>query len=117
MQRYLVLAAALLACTAASAQSDGADADPRFAEPEIRELEAPPEPAEAVCRDRIHTVREERGLPAIERDTTDPEEALLIAAVDHRIDGCSVIVMKYDSRDVRPIPKPDGGAPQLRRIQ
>jgi hypothetical protein len=74
----------------------------------------PPEPvpgtlsaatdSEVVCRDRIHEVRQERGLPKLQRDTASPDEPLLIAAVDHRIGGCSVMVMRNDTADVRPIP-------------
>lgn len=117
MYRFAALTVALLACTAASAAPERTDHAPNFAEPEILELQTPSELGETVCRDRIHTVREERGLPAIQRETADPEEPLLIAAVDHRIDDCSVMVMKYDTRDVRPLPKPAEGAPLLRRIQ
>ena len=115
MRRFVVLCA-LLACTANSppAEEPGQDG---FEVLDLPVLAHPVEAGEAVCRDRIHTVREERGLPAIEREIADPEEPLLIAAVDHRIDGCSVMVMKYDSRDVRPIPKPDESAPLLHRIQ
>lgn len=109
MRRFAALTV-MLACTAASPPS----ASP--VEPDFHERPATSD-GETVCRDRIHTVRHERDLPAIERETADPEEPLLIAAVDHRIDGCSVMVMKYDTRDVRPIPKPDEGAPLLRRIQ
>lgn len=71
--------------------------------------------ADTVCRDRIHTVRAERGLPALERAPAAPDESLFIAAVDHRIDGCSVMVMRNDTSDVRPLPAPDQG-PALRRI-
>ncbi len=60
----------------------------------------------AVCRDRIHKVRQERGLPQLQRDTATSDEALLIAAVDHRIGGCSVMVMRGDTADVRPLPEP-----------
>ena len=61
------------------------------------------------CRDRIEQVREENGQPALRRETADPERPLLIAAVDHRIDGCSVMVMRHDTSDVRPVPEaPDG---------
>ena len=110
--RQAIVVAALLACTAASPPSE-----PSIAPPEIDGLQVPAEPGEAVCRDRIHTVREERGLPTIRRKTADPDVPLLIAAVDHRIDGCSVMVMRHDTRDVRPIPKPDERAPLLRRLQ
>lgn len=85
----------------------------------------PPEPVpgaltvrtdqKAVCRDRIELVRQERGLPKLQRDTASPDEALFIAAVDRRIDGCSVMVMRNDTADVRPLPAPDEGL-LLRRI-
>lgn len=85
----------------------------------------PPEPvpgtlsaatdSEVVCRDRIHEVRQERGLPKLQRDTASPDGALLIAAVDHRIGGCSVLVMRNNTADIRPIPAPDGEA-RVRRI-
>ena len=78
----------------------------------------PPEPVpgalttrtdqKAVCRDRIELVRQERGLPTLQRDTASPDEPLLIAAVDKRIDGCSVMVMRNNTSDVRPIPEADG---------
>ena len=110
--RQAIVVAALLACTAASPPSE-----PSIAQPEIGGLQVPAEPGEAVCRDRIHTVREERDLPTINRETADPDVPLLIAAVDHRIDGCSVMVMRHDTRDVRPIPRPDERAPLLRRLQ
>ena len=109
--RRAIVVAALLACTAASPPSE-----PSVTEPELRELQVSAEPGEAVCRDRIHTVREERDLPTINRETADPDVPLLIAAVNHRIDGCSVMVMRHDTRDVRPIPRPDERA-LLRRIQ
>ena len=111
MRRVITLTA-LLACTAASPPPA-----PPLAERESRELQAVGDLGEAVCRDRIHTVREERGLPVIERGTADPDEPLFIAAVDHRIDGCSVMVMRQNTRDIRPIPKPDERAPLLRPAQ
>lgn len=80
--------------------------------------DVPPEPVpgtlsaradqKVVCNDRIELVRQERGLPKLQRDTASPEEPLLIAAVDHRIGGCSVLVMRNDTADVRPIPAPQG---------
>ena len=114
--RYVLPIAALLACTAASAAED-AEADGNLAWPAYPQREELSQGGDTICRDRVHTVREERELPRLERETTDPEEPLLIAAVDHRIDGCSVLVMKYDSTDVRPIPKLDDKAPLLRRAQ
>lgn len=52
------------------------------------------------CRDTIHQVREARGLPRLE----DAPPAQMIAAVDHRINGCSVLVMHGNTSDVRPLP-------------
>lgn len=84
----------------------------------------PPEPvpgtqsaatdSEVACRDRIQMVRQHRGLPKLQRDTASPDEPLLIAAVDHRIGGCSVMVMRNDTADVRPLPRP--GEAKLRRL-
>ena len=78
----------------------------------------PPEPVpgaltartdqKAACRDRIELVRQERGLPMLQRDTAKPDETLFIAAVDKRIDGCSVLVMRNNLADVRPLPAPNG---------
>jgi hypothetical protein len=69
----------------------------------------------SVCRDRIEQVRDERGLPKLDRGTATGDEALFIAAVDHRIDGCSVMVMRNDTTDVRPLPAAKPG-PLLRKI-
>ena len=58
-----------------------------------------------VCRETIKQVREERGLPWVDRGASvDPDEPLLIAAVDKTIDGCSVLVMRYNTSDIRPVP-------------
>ena len=104
---------ALVLTTGAPAQSSGA--------PQA----VPPEPVpgaltartdqKVACRDRIELVRQERGLPKLQRDTARPDEPLFIAAVDKRIDGCSVMVMRNDTADVRPLPAPEGDA-RLRRI-
>jgi hypothetical protein len=59
----------------------------------------------AVCRDRIQEVRRELGKPELRRDAA-PEAPLLIAAVDKRIGGCSVMVMRNDTSDIRPLPAP-----------
>jgi len=67
------------------------------------------------CTDRVRLVREARGLPQLERGPARPGEPLIIKAVDHRIDGCSVMVMHYDTRDVRPLPTEEGIA-RLERI-
>jgi hypothetical protein len=61
--------------------------------------------ATAVCRDRIQEVRRELGQPTLDRDAT-PQDPLLIAAVDKRVGGCSVMVMRNDTSDIRPLPAP-----------
>ena len=104
---------ALVLTTGAPAQSSGA--------PQA----VPPEPVpgaltartdqKVACRDRIELVRQERGLPKLQRDTARPDEPLFIAAVDKRIDGCSVLVMRENRADVRPLPAPDSG-PLFRRV-
>ena len=66
-----------------------------------------PTNGKAVCRDTIQQIRAERGLPWVDRGTAaDPSEPLLIAAVHKTIDGCSVMVMRDDTSDVRPVPGP-----------
>ena len=65
-------------------------------------------PKSSECKDRIRQVREENGQPALDRDLAEPDEEILIAAVDHRIDGCSVLVMRNDTSDVRPLPENSG---------
>lgn len=66
------------------------------------------------CRDRIHQVREERGLPELDRETIDPDEPMLIWAIDRREDGCSVMVVKDNPEDIRPIPVLPENAPLLK---
>ena len=73
--------------------------------------QAPRSEWRAPCRDTIHQVREARGLPR-EAPAAPPQ---MIAAVDHRIDGCSVMVMYGNTSDVRPVPTTPGTA-RLERI-
>lgn len=74
------------------------------------------EPA-PICKDRIHTARAERGLPLLNDSKSPAEKGLLIAAVDHRLDGCSVLVMKKDTTDIRPIPDLDTSTIKLIPLQ
>ena len=69
--------------------------------------------ATPVCRDLIDKAREERGLPKLDRDSSAPTDPLLIAAVDKRIGGCSVMVMRGNLADVRPLPKFQDGPAKL----
>jgi hypothetical protein len=103
----------LTLATGALAESPGAP-PPVPPEPVPGTLSAATD-SEVVCSDRIHEVRQERGLPKLQRDTASLDEPLLIAAVDHRIGGCSVLVLRNNTADVRPIPAPDG-EPRVQRI-
>ena len=102
--RIAVPLAALALATGVAAESPGA---PQAVPPEPvpGTLTARTDP-QAVCRDRIELVRQERGLPKLQRDTAAPDDPLLIAAVDKRIGGCSVLVMRNDTSDIRPLPAP-----------
>lgn len=63
------------------------------------------------CRDRIEQARAEAGKPKLEREPAKPDEPLLIYAVDHRVDGCGVLVPVADPSDIRQSPEP--GPPEL----
>ena len=105
---------ALMLTTGASAETLGApQAVPPEPVPGAMTAQADPK---TVCRDRIHMVRQERGLPMLQRDTATPDEPLMIAAVDRRIDGCSVMVMHGNLADVRPLPAIEGPA-RLQRVR
>ncbi len=70
------------------------------------------------CRDQIVAVREERGLPRLHpEDTPSPDNPYFIKAVDHRIDGCNVMVMADGSGDVLPLPEFAEDAPLVHRAQ
>jgi hypothetical protein len=101
----LALPAMALAGDAPPGSRDGS------AQPTAREVQGPREPAN--CRDRIHAVREERGLPRLQRETASPDEPLFIAAVDKRIGGCSVLVMRENLSDIRLLPAAPAGPPRL----
>jgi hypothetical protein len=108
--RSVILLSMLLLAGPADAEAPPADFP---APPGPRATNTGPSPE--LCRDRIEQVREETGQPKLEREAWD-EEPLLIAAVDKRIDGCSVLVMRNDLSDVRPIPRP-GNRTTLRPAQ
>jgi hypothetical protein len=125
MKAILALAASAPLIVAAG-QGTGGDASdtasappaaldmPSYEDPaaQWRDLEdVRPSPEE--CRDRIRQARAAAGQPRIERDTADPEEPLMIWAVDRREHGCSVLVVKGEPEDIRPIPEPPESAPSL----
>ena len=107
----IVLPLIALALTTAAAPAPPAQVEEGIP---MRELQVSPDPA--LCRDRIHEVREERGLPLLNRENAAPDEPLMILAVDKRIDGCSVMVMAYDTNDIRPVPTAPAGPPRVQRI-
>ena len=57
------------------------------------------------CRDRIEKARAEAGQLKLEREPASPDKPLMIYAVDRKEYGCSVLVMKGDVDDIRPIPE------------
>ena len=63
------------------------------------------------CRDRIEQVRSEAGKPRLEREPARPDKPLLMYAVDHRVDGCGVLVPVGDRADIRQAPEP--GRPEV----
>ena len=73
--------------------------------PQVRAMASVGDTPAAVCRDRIQEVRREIGKPALDLGAS-PQDPLFIAAVDKRIGGCSVIVMRNDTSDIRPLPEP-----------
>ena len=100
--RYVVPLFALVLTTGATAPQT-----PESPRVELPPVKIDPATGKAVCRETIQEVREERGLPWVDRGTApDPDQPLLIAAVARTIDGCSVLVMRDDTSDVRPVPGP-----------
>lgn len=72
-----------------------------------RDIEDPIE--QARCKEQIRQARAEAGQPELQREPADPEDPLLVAAVDQTIAGCRVLVMRHDTSDIRPVPEPKAG--------
>lgn len=81
--------------------------------------EAAATPGVKNCADRVRQVRAERGLPPLSEGSGDvssgtlfdrrpamPNEGLLVSAVDHRVDGCGVLMVHDNPGDIRPVPQP-----------
>jgi hypothetical protein len=114
--RVAVPVIALALATSAAAEPPATTTPQRvIVQTPLQALSAPPgtSAGRTPCRDTIHEVREARGLPG---EAIAPEPGQLIAAVDHRINGCSVMVMYGNTSDVRPLPAMPDGPPQLQRI-
>ena len=58
------------------------------------------------CERAIEQVRDANGQPQLRRGLDMADDALMIAAVDKRIDGCAVIQVHGDVLDLRPVPPP-----------
>ena len=101
MKKFVVPALALCA-TASMAQQ--ADTPAPSVGPQI-ELQTPRDAKADNCEDRIVQVRAANGQPKLDRETSSPDDAKFIAAVDLRIDNCSVMMMREDTSDIRPLPK------------
>lgn len=54
------------------------------------------------CTDTIEIVRQERGLPLIDRQIADADAPILFNAVDYDIDGCDVLLTS--NGEIRPLP-------------
>ena len=100
MKKFVVSALALCATTAMAQQ---VEITPATSEPQV-ELQTPRATEAANCEDRITQVRAANGQPKLDRGRSS-EAAKFIAAVDLRIDDCSVMVMREDTSDIRPLPK------------
>ena len=99
--RLLALGFLALAATSATAQRPPADTPPQG--PDV--VSKIDEPRNRNCDDRITQVRAANRLPKLDRGTASPDEAYFIAAVDHSIDGCAVMVMRQDTTNIRPLPE------------
>lgn len=65
------------------------------------------------CRDRIEQVRESASKPKLGRSPARSEKPDVIYAVDHRIEGCTVLMPASDPADIRPVPKPNARQAEL----
>jgi hypothetical protein len=72
----------------------------------IREFQ-PEAPLGKQCRDQSLPTKEEPARqPRLEREPATPGVGQIIYAVERRIDGCSVVVVKYDSADTQGSQRP-----------
>lgn len=107
-----LIAAALLTSSVASASPPAAPLDhPAYEAPAKPWTSVQQAARERRCRDRIEQARADAGNPKLERKTASPDEPLLMYAVDHRVDGCGVIVPVNDPADIRQGPEP--GRPEV----
>ena len=111
MHRVAILMAsvALVGATDAETASEQAAPfdNPAFEAPEDAWKALPELRGQGVefCADRIREARDTAGLPQLDRRTASPDKPELIYAVDHRRDGCGVLVMHGNPADIRPVPE------------
>jgi hypothetical protein len=63
---------------------------------------------ELECRDRINQARAAAGKPELDWSPAIEEKPELLYAVDHRVDGCGVLVPVSDPAAIRQPPVPSG---------
>ena len=111
MRRLAILAAFVGLVGATDAESEIEQAtpfdNPAYQAPEVTWKELPELTSQGFqfCADRIREARDTAGLPQLDRRTASPDKPELIYAVDHRRDGCGVLVMHGNTEDSRPVPE------------
>lgn len=97
-----LIVAALLTSGVASASPPADPLDqPGYEAPAKRWTSVEEADRDRRCRDRIAQVRADEGKPRLEREPASPDQPLLMYAVDHRVDGCAVLVPVSDPADIR----------------
>ncbi len=102
--RSYILASLPVAAILLSGQSQPVPVMPS-AEPDAQIVQMA-EGEAAHCAEVIQQVRDANALTTLQRGPATPEDGYLIAAVDKRVDGCSVMQMHGDVSDLRPLPEP-----------
>lgn len=59
-----------------------------------------------ICQDRVHQAESDDSGVTLNRGTASADQPPLIAAVDYRLNGCSMMMMHNNTADLRPIPAP-----------
>jgi hypothetical protein len=66
------------------------------------------------CTEAIRLVRQAVGLPRLDTPVGSTDGPLFLAAVDHRIGNCRVLMMAKNHGDIRPEPQYSPSNPRLR---
>lgn len=113
MQISLLMGAAALSLAASTPGADMADDGSHSSMPIFGAAES----GSAGCQDQITQAGEDKEFPKLDRQPASSDRPYLIAAVEQRVDGCSVMVMHNDKADFRPLPAPPAGPARLERIR